>query len=441
MGSPSTPGWKGERLNLLTDWAVSSAPNRPIVCEYEPDGAWLWARWQGTVLSMTVLPIILVILASGSIDVVVHKLSSQQWGILDIPPANDPNVMELQGIRHLWEYQLTLCTFILTFFTQEAYRHYRTVYLTTRSIQGRINDICMLVTMGATRGEEELLTENRTSVITGYSDTAVDLVDTCTRLIRLSHTFFWAATPTASNGVSDTDEYRDKKGGKAIGPLLLSAAGLDGLVSAGELTAEERDSLQVLRQNGLPPSQYAYVLLEWVGLYVMDGRKAGVLNGDAGFEQNLFKQFTSLRTEYFNIGDYAAGRMPVAYVQLVQVLVDSLVALAPLAIYPDLGTLSIPLSGLLTLFFKGQLELSKSLLDPFGVEGFRGQNIRVDVLVSELNFGAGSRWVKAGEVLPKLAAHSRTKTNLSNSKMRLGSGGSGMRAPPPVKEEPPTLRR
>ena len=95
--------------------------------------------------------------------------------------------------------------------------------------------------------------------------------------------------------------------------------------------------------------------------------------------------------------------MPLAYVQLVQVLVDSLVVLAPLALYSELGSLSIPLTGLLTLFYKGLLELSKSFLDPFGNEGYPGQNIRVDVLVSELNFGAGGRWVKAGRRLPGAA--------------------------------------
>eukprot|EP00961_Rhodomonas_salina_P119509 1608299-Rhodomonas_salina.1 len=92
--------------------------------------------------------------------------------------------------------------------------------------------------------------------------------------------------------------------------------------------------------------------------------------------------------------------MPLAYVQFVQVLVDSLVLLTPLALYPELGSLSIPLTGLLTLFYKGLLELSKSFLDPFGNEGYPGQNIRVDVLVSELNFGAANRWVSAGQTLP-----------------------------------------
>lgn len=93
--------------------------------------------------------------------------------------------------------------------------------------------------------------------------------------------------------------------------------------------------------------------------------------------------------------------MPAAYVQLVQVLVDSLVILAPFALYAELGSLSFILVGLLTFFFKGLLELSKCFLDPFGTEGNTDQSIRVDVLVSELNFGASRRWIQASSVLPE----------------------------------------
>ena len=46
------------------------------------------------------------------------------------------------------------------------------------------------------------------------------------------------------------------------------------------------------------------------------------------------------------------------------------------------------------------MDLSKSFLDPFGIEGYPGQNIRVDVLVSELNFGSARRWVNAGSSVP-----------------------------------------
>ena len=107
-----------------------------------------------------------------------------------------------------------------------------------------------------------------------------------------------------------------------------------------------------------------------------------------------------IRNEFCLHDTSAAGRMPLAYVQLIQILVDTLVWMAPFSLYSGLGILSIPLGALLTLFFKGQLEVSKSFLDPFGNEGHPGQNIRVDVLVSELNFGASSRWFQAADSLP-----------------------------------------
>jgi len=97
-----------------------------------------------------------------------------------------------------------------------------------------------------------------------------------------------------------------------------------------------------------------------------------------------------------------------------EVLVDTLTFLAPLALYTKMGTFNIISTGLLTLFFKGLLELSKSFLDPFGREGYRAHNIRTDVLVSEMNFGAGSRWVDAGDALPSdLLERGGSEPNLS----------------------------
>jgi len=390
-GRPSSPGWKGGQLDQLTEWAVNDAPNRPIVCEYEPDAFWLWTQWKGTVLSMTYVPILMSLGLGIMVDYGVRSSSTAVWPILAVPPADDPIIQQLQGLNSLWEYQVTLCTFVLTFFTAEAYKHWRSVYFTTRAIQGRINDICLLVTVSACATQEE----------------SQALVTQLCRWVRLSHTFFWAAAPTCSNGVSDEDEDYDQS--EAIGPILLSESGLRGLVDVGELLPQEADALL---QSGLPPSQYTYVLLEWVGIGFLKGLEAGLLGHrdaqnlsqsvtrNSGLEENFLRQLTQVRAEFFSIGDFAAGRMPLAYVQLVQVLVDSLVLLAPLSLYSDLGSLSVLLTGLLTLFFKGLLQLSKSFLDPFGTEGFPGQNIRVDVLVSELNFGAASRWTLASRSYP-----------------------------------------
>lgn len=267
----------------------------------------------------------------------------------------------------------------------------------------------MLLTMGAERGVDDTnnKTKPRSNASTvdkgsrGFSKRSEEFVTMCMRYVRLSHTFFWAATATSSNGLNDCEEYLKDDNipidDDHIGPLLLSPYGLKALVKSGQLTKEEREGLM---GSGLPPSQYAYIFLVWVGIHVMEGLKNGTLQGGAGFEENLLRQLATLRGCMFDIDDFRAGRMPLAYVQLVQVLVDSLVVISPFALYPSVGILSVPLVGLLALFFRGLLALSKSFLDPFGVEGYEEQCIHVDVLVSELNFGAARRWISAGGFVP-----------------------------------------
>ena len=61
-GMPSTPGYRPGQLNRLTDWAVRDSSNRPVICEFRPDGLWLWTKWRGTVLSFTVVPVLFMIL-------------------------------------------------------------------------------------------------------------------------------------------------------------------------------------------------------------------------------------------------------------------------------------------------------------------------------------------------------------------------------------------
>ena len=80
--------------------------------------------------------------------------------------------------------------------------------------------------------------------------------------------------PTNSNGVSDKGwgnrTYRVKTSGEAgdgkgnaIGPVLLSSSGLRYLERADELTHAEA---QALLDSDLPPSQYTYMLMQWVAM-------------------------------------------------------------------------------------------------------------------------------------------------------------------------------
>ena len=79
--------------------------------------------------------------------------------------------------------------------------------------------------------------------------------------------------PTNSNGVSDKGwegkTYRMKTGddedkmNNAIGPVLLSSSGLRYLERSEELTHAE---VQALSDSNLPPSQYTYMLMQWVAM-------------------------------------------------------------------------------------------------------------------------------------------------------------------------------
>ncbi|KAL3802692.1 hypothetical protein HJC23_012016 [Cyclotella cryptica] len=434
-GRPSTPGFKPGQFEKLTSWAMSQDSNRPIVTEYDPDGLWLWTQWEGTIREMTFTNVAIALIWALVVDLYAYQhytvyliataavnggdvatlLDNLTWTSFEIPHSRDPIIEAFQNLNSLWEYQLSLTTFTLSFFVNHAYSHWRLTYFCTRAIQGRVNDLCMLITLGAARsksyGEVDGVTGYQTKAVNGDSIDGRDkdakkLVQDITRLLRMSHTLFWAATPTRSDGMGDLhlreggilgDDLPKNFDPSQFGPMLLSREGLEMLVKYGQLTQREKEGLVAC---GLPPSQYPYVLLEWAGLRAMDGIEKGELRGGPGMEENLLRQLSLLRGEYFNIGDYNAGRMPMAYVQVMEVLVDTLNFLAPLALYTKMGTFNIISTGLLTLFFKGLLELSKSFLDPFGREGYSAHNIRVDVLVSELNFGASSRWIDAGDVLP-----------------------------------------
>lgn len=374
----------------------------------------------------------------GDVSSLMANMSSlMSWTSFEIPHSKDPIIDALMAINGLWEYQLSLTIFTLSFFVNHAYTQWRMTYFATRAIQGRINGLCMLVSTGAKRsagyGDVDGTTgyarsdegnalhgEGASSSVGGDTTTAAGigtatprtnakkrdarlLVEDVARYLRMSHTFFWASTPTHSDGFGDTCVTEGGIIGEIdfdasqFGPMLLSDEGLNMLVDYEQLTQREKEALIA---TGLPPSQYSYVMLEWAGIRCIDGMERGELRGTQAMEDNILRLLNELRAEYFNIGDYNAGRMPMAYVQVMEVFVDTLTILAPLALYTKMGTFNIISSGLLTLFFKGLLELSKSFLDPFGREGYRAHNIRVDVLVSELNFGASSRWIDAGDALP-----------------------------------------
>lgn len=67
-----------------------------------------------------------------------------------------------------------------------TYSYWRAVYFTTRAIQDRINGICLIIRTNAEKNVGRIVDGK---IMSDYSERAAELVDTRTRLIRVSHTF------------------------------------------------------------------------------------------------------------------------------------------------------------------------------------------------------------------------------------------------------------
>lgn len=199
-----------------------------------------------------------------------------------------------------------------------------------RKVQGRLNDLSMLLATHALRNEE-----------TGsYTEESRRLLADVARYVRLFHLLYWAGRVRPARG----DEVPSIC-------LLATERGMLRLLNRGCLTGREYDLLT--EQLSISETQRHCVVLEWITARFVMARKQGLVAGGAGFESLFLDKVLLLRSVFSSIIDDADARMPLAYVHLVQILVDGLVVLAPFALYAKLGIFTVPLSGIITMFFRG----------------------------------------------------------------------------------------
>jgi hypothetical protein len=174
---------------------------------------------------------------------------------------------------------------------------------------------------------------------------------------------------------------------------LLTPQGMRRLVDRGIITEDER---KVLSDVQVPVTQRHNVLLLWIMRLFHDARKAGHIEGSDGFEQQFLEKCHVIRAQYGSIGDELAGRMPLAYAHIVQVLVDVILWMYPFMAFstgmtPFLGVLG---TGLLTMFYQGLFDLAKQFLDPYDNENYgKGDDpLCIDTLIAETNAGS-VRWM------------------------------------------------
>jgi hypothetical protein len=348
------------------DRVIQTQAPMDIILPFRPQGSWLWRQWKGTILPVAWRDACFNMLVGCILSAFIRLGTPTDWPLFTVPDKGHVVISRLQAVFVLWTYTSTLATFILTFFLGQAYSYWRKSFGLGRSIQGRLHDLCVLVATHAQRDRHGKFTPAARKLLADHS-----------RNIKALHVLFWSGIDKSLSS-------------------LHTPAGLNELVARGVLSERERETIE---NPAIKPTWRHNVVNEWILGRILAAREAGVLRGGDAFDGIVLDKACTLRGTCGSIPDEISDRTPLAYMHVVHLLVDTFLVLSPVALYPQAGALCVPLSGLLTLFYRGLLELSKSFLDPFGNEGSEAQNVQTDVLIAEVNAGV-PRWTAGAEELP-----------------------------------------
>jgi len=374
--------WSGQRisseeLRSLVDLACSTTITKPIVAQYYPSRKWLWRKWEGTVLRRVLPKEVFFNLCFAAAVCLFFRAPGPHavW--------RAGMVESLSGVARVWTISGSMVSFTLSFFLSQSYTMWRSVYSITRRVQGRLNDVGLLCATFAER--------NATGA---YTPEAEDALRTVARYCRLFHMLFYASVSTR------------------FAPLK-TPQGLSALVNNGALTAEERE---VLLESSLGHE----AVIGWLSVLVDTSVAEGLLgttvararvtsSNPIAVQMSLQNKLTELRSTYASMPDELSGRMPLAYVQLVQILTDGLILTTPFALIHSVGPFGVVMgTAVVTLFHSSIVMLAKLFLDPLNNEvekrggdpGIGG--IEVETLLQQTNLGS-DRWRRSAGSVPEAA--------------------------------------
>ena len=355
--------------NTIEQVALSSNYSSSIIIKYKPDRAWLWSRWHGTVLQSSLPKVALNTGITLLVGIALRQACGSTWSVGMVPDAECVIIARLKAVDKLFHYLQSFVTFILTFFLGKSFDLWREMYKVGRGIQGKMSDIGILLATHAKR-------HSQTGPLT---DDAKAFLSTVARRLRLFHILTWA---------SQSRQFQ----------VLLTNRGMTQLMQRGFLSNSELDALL---QLPLPPTQRQNAVLEWIILDCNQARRSGVIDDTGAYFKMLLQKICELRGTASSISDLVDGRMPLAYAHLVQLLVDSFLFAAPMALFSELGMWAVLCVAFMTLFYAGLLDLAKIFLDPLNNEDYceGGVDMDLGVFIRESNAGS-MRWMQGLEVLP-----------------------------------------
>jgi len=221
---------------------------------------------------------------------------------------------------------------VSTFFLSEAYKFWNRFYWTTRGIQGRFNDISLFLASTANRDEND----------GGLTEGAEETLDDIARIQRLLHQFFWCSVVKRFK-------------------CLLTPQGISYLSSKKMLTQSEFVSLIEVGENSLGAH---HACMTWLTSRISIAVERGDIKPDQAAMMTIYDKIANLRMLMARLPDMYDGRMPLAYIHFVHLLVHILLLVSPIALFPRYWFWSVIAVGILTLFYNGIFKLSMMFLDP-----------------------------------------------------------------------------
>lgn len=347
--------WIGARgtdddLQNAVDDAMSYVVTAPIIPQWYPSRRWLWLKWEGTILqrvlprevmynSLFALAFVFFFSQLPAAPVPVSRSVFRGGAAAAAAAASQtPKLLSLTStlasVDKVWLLASSLVSFTLSFFLTQSYTFWRTLYVKTRQVQGRLNDFGLLCAAAAERDERGEFTEDARKMLLLLA-----------RYVRLFSMLLYGSCT-------------------ARFAILRTPRGLGELVRRGALTDAERNAL-------LRSSMGHNAVFEWMctlmNSALRDGRLCGSSTGGnpVALQITLQAKITELRAAYASIEDELTGRMPLAYTQLVQIMADLLIGFTPFALVHSVGGVGAVVgTGLVTLFHSSILSLAKIFLDP-----------------------------------------------------------------------------
>lgn len=275
-----------------------------IIQRYRPEPTWLWRQWFGTVIySAWPRAFINMAWATAFCFFVRHRTHGDfnVWALDDL--TDNLFVARFKIADKIWLTLMSLTTFLLTFFVGQSYSFWRSFHDVGRAIQGRLNNIQMILGSHAARDSK-----------TGeYTPEALEFLIDMAKQLRLFHLLHWA---------SHADRFR----------ILLTTKGWDRMVARGLVSEAEKERLHMLDTNRTH-KQFAILqsMIASTQKAVMNKKLIGIPS--SALASTLMSEFSQLRGATGTVSSLIHGRMPLAYAHFVQILVDTFVVCTPIAKY------------------------------------------------------------------------------------------------------------